>query len=135
MVGYSKRSLVDKLGIKKLDKITFINHPSGYQKTLGPLPKGVLIGLIEEGSFDFIQIFTKDQEELQTIFPILKKNIKQSGMIWVSWPKKTAQIKTDLDENKIRKIGLHHGMVDMKVAAIDEIWSGLKFVFRLKDRK
>jgi hypothetical protein len=135
MAGYSKRTLVEKLGIKASDKITFINYPIKYEKLLGPLPKGVIIGLIGEGNFDMVQIFATEMEELQTIFPILKKNIKPAGMIWVSWPKGTAKLKTDLNENRIRELGLHHGVVDVKVIAVDETWSGLKFVFRLKDRK
>jgi hypothetical protein len=106
-----------------------------YEKLLGPLPKGVIIGLIGEGNFDMVQIFATEMEELQTIFPILKKNIRPTGMIWVSWPKGSAKLKTDLNENRIRELGLHHGVVDVKVIAVDETWSGLKFVFRLKDRK
>lgn len=135
MAGYSKRTLAQKLGIKTSYKITFINYPTRYERILGPLPKGVIIGLIDEGKFDMIQIFATEMEELQTIFPILKKNIKQNGMIWVCWPKGKAKLKTDLNENRIRELGLHHGVVDVKVIAVDETWSGLKFVFRLKDRK
>lgn len=134
MAGYSKRSLADKLGIKPLQTITFINHPRGYEKKIRPLPSGVTIGLLDEGQFDFIQIFTQKKQELQTLFPILKNHIKTSGMLWVSWPKITSKVKTDLQENIIREIGLQNGLVDVKVIAVDEVWSGLKFVYRLKDR-
>ncbi len=134
MAGYSKKLLAEKLGIKPGNKITFVNHPVGYEKTLGPLPKDVLIALIEENDFDFIQLFTKDSAELKSFFPILKHHIKSGGMIWISWPKEGSKVKTDINENIIRKIGLENGMVDVKVIAVDKIWSGLKFVFRLKDR-
>lgn len=134
MAGYSKRSLVEKLGIKQQMMVTFINHPPGYEKTLGKLPAGTVIGLLSEGHFDFIQAFIKDSEELKTLFPILKNHIQMSGMIWISWPKTTAKTKTHINENMIREIGLQNGLVDVKVIAVDETWSGLKFVYRLKDR-
>lgn len=134
MIGYSKRSLVEKLGIKPSTTVTFINHPPGYEKTLGALPQGVMIRLLEEGQFDFIQAFIKEHEELKTLFPILKNHLKMSGMLWISWPKGGSKVKTDLNENSIREIGLHNGLVDVKVIAVDETWSGLKFVYRLKDR-
>lgn len=135
MVDYSKRSLIKKLGIKPAQVVAFINHPKGYEKTLGPLPSEVIIALIEEGEFDFIQIFSKEQEELQTIFPILKHHLKDTGILWVSWPKGGSKIKTNLNENIIRGIGLQNGLVDVKVISVDETWSGLKFVYRLKERK
>lgn len=135
MAGYSKRPLAAKLGIKTGYKLTFINHPDNYAETLGKLPESVLIALISEGPLDFIQYFVTEKDELIKMFPILKKNLLQNGMLWISWPKGGSKIKTDLNENIIRDIGLQNGLVDVKVIAVDDDWSGLKFVYRIKDRK
>ena len=133
MAGYSKRSLVDKLGIKPGFKICLVNTPSGYDQTLGELPPVTQVETLA-GPLDFIHFFTQEQAELEHRFLHLKEALAQTGMLWISWPKKAAKMKTDLDENIIREIGLAHGLVDIKVAAIDETWSGLKFVYRIKDR-
>jgi len=87
-----------------------------------------------EKPLDFIQFFTRERAVLENKFATLKNAITQNGSLWISWPKRVAKIKTDLDENIIRDIGLAHGLVDVKVAAVDEVWSGLKFVYRVKDR-
>jgi hypothetical protein len=87
------------------------------------------------GPLDFIQFFTTARVDLEAQFTILKQSLTPTGMLWVSWPKKASKLKTDLDENIIREIGLAHGLVDVKVCAVDEQWSGLKFIYRLKDRK
>ncbi len=87
------------------------------------------------GPVDYIHLFTKSKDELQTQFPILKAALAQNGLLWISWPKKASKVTTDLNENIVREIGLQNGLVDIKVCAVDEIWSGLKFVYRLKDRK
>lgn len=134
MAGYSARTLVQKLGIKPGYTITFINQPEDYYKILIPLPERVLIALLEEGPFDFIQCFSTDHAELEALFSVLKKKLKPAGMLWISWPKGGSVLKTDLNENSIRAIGLKNGLVDVKVIAVDETWSGLKFVYRLKDR-
>ena len=127
-VGYSKRSLVDKLGVKTGDKVAIINAPKGFQ--LGQ----VVMETKLKDSLDFIHFFAKSGKELSRHFPKLKKSLKADGSLWISWPKKSSAVKSDLNENVVRKIGLANGLVDVKVAAIDEIWSGLKFVFRVKDR-
>lgn len=134
MAGYSPRTLREKLGIKPGHTITFVNQPEDYYKLLAPLPQQTLIALLDEGPFDCIQCFSTDHAELVSLFPILKNKLKQSGMLWISWPKGSSGMKTDLNENSIREIGLANGLVDVKVIAIDETWSGLKFVYRLKDR-
>jgi hypothetical protein len=134
--GYSKKSLIQKLGIGEGFIITIINSPIGYAKKLGKLPRNVLVGDAgSERKFDCIQFFTKNHQQLETEFPKLKNKILQSGMLWISWPKRSSGEKTDLNDNVVREIGLANGMVDVKVAAIDETWSGLKFVFRIRDRK
>lgn len=132
--GYSGRPLAQKLGIKSGFRICLINTPSGYSAALTGLPENVQINDQLSGDFDLIQVFSGATDEVAEIFPSLKKHIKSRGMIWISWPKKSSGVSTDLDGNLVRKIGLENGMVDVKVCAIDQIWSGLKFVFRLEDR-
>lgn len=132
--GYSGTPLPKKLGIKENSAMMFINPPKNYKKTLGYLPQSVNIKKSLSGKLDFIQIFTKEISELVSKFSDLKKYLNPAGILWISWPKKSSGVLTDLDENKIREIGLKNGMVDVKVCAIDEIWSELKFVFRIKDR-
>jgi hypothetical protein len=134
MAGYSKRSLIDKLGIKPGFKLCFINPPEGYESSLGELPPVTQVDDLAESPFDFIQFFTKEQNELALAFPRLKAALAQDGMLWISWPKKASNMATDLNENLVRDIGLAHGLVDIKVAAVDDTWSGLKFVYRKKDR-
>ncbi len=133
--GYFHRSLVEKLGIKPNTSVAFLNAPAIYQILIEQLPDGVDQRNGLQPKTDFIQFFTKDKAELEQIFPRLKEALDHSGMLWISWPKKTSKISTDLDENRIMQIGLENGLVDVKVISIDEIWSGLKFIYRLKDRK
>jgi hypothetical protein len=130
MAGYSKRSLPEKLGIKEGIEISIINPPPGYEQTLSPLPEGVLRAEKLKSSMQFIQFFTKDRIELLKRFPDLMRHLAPKGILWISWPKGSSKVKTDLNENKVRDIGLANGMVDIKVCAVDEIWSGLRFAFR-----
>jgi hypothetical protein len=134
MAGYSKRSLVEKLGIKPGHKVYLANAPSNYRETLGELPEKAGFVKSLNGACDFIQFFAKEKSVLEMAFPSLKKHLATNGSLWVSWPKGAAKIKTDLNENVVREIGLQNGLVDVKVCAVDDVWSGLKFVFRLKDR-
>ncbi len=133
--GYSKRSLVEKLGIKPGYLVRLVNAPEGYFELLGSLPEGVVWGDGEGRDLDFIQLFVISRHEVEAEFAALARQIKYSGAIWISWPKRSSGIATDLDENVIREVGLASGLVDVKVIAVDETWSGLKFVYRLKDRK
>ncbi len=133
--GYSKTPLVKKLGIKPGFKIYFANLPENLQTLLGELPENVTLFNELIGPVDYIQLFTKSKEELRTQFPILKPTLAQNGLLWISWPKKASKVPTDLDENRVRNMGLKNGLVDIKVCAVDEIWSGLKFVYRQRDRK
>lgn len=132
--GYSKRTLKDKLGIKDNFSVYILNAPNTFEKILGPLPVTVKVKKEIENNLDYIHFFTKDESELISHFPKLRDALSKNGMLWLSWPKKTSKIETNLDGNSVRKIGLENGLVDIKVAAIDENWSGLKFVFRKKDR-
>ena len=133
--GYSKTPLVKKLGIKLGFKIHFANPPDNLQSLLGELPEKTTTIAELNGPVDYIHLFTKSKDELQTQFPILKAALAQNGLLWISWPKKASKVMTNLDENVVRGVGLQNGLVDVKVCAVDEIWSGLKFVYRLKDRK
>lgn len=134
MAGYSKTPLVTKLGIKPGIRIIILNPPGNYSETLGELPPCVLVADTLTDPFDFIHFFTTRRETLAAEFPRLKQALTPSGMLWISWPKRSSKIETDLTEDIIRVIGLENGLVDVKVAAVDEVWSGLKFVYRLKDR-
>jgi hypothetical protein len=131
---YSKRSLVEKLGIKDGFAISIIGAPKDYAVTLGKLPSVVKQSKKLKGPLDFLQFFCSRRSRLEANFPSLKEALSPSGMLWVSWPKVSSAVPTDLTENVVREIGLRNGLVDVKVCAVDEIWSGLKFVFRLKDR-
>lgn len=132
--GYAKRSLADKLGLKAGQRACFLKVPPGYFKKLGPLPPGLEPVENLEGSLDFIQFFTASRTDLVDEFPNLKAALSKTGPLWVSWPKGSSKIPKDLNENLVREIGLDNGLVDVKVIAIDADWSGLKFVYRVKDR-
>jgi hypothetical protein len=133
--GYSTRPLRDKLGIKPGFRIALVAPPAGYGTTLGPLPSGVARSRALRGPLDLIQVFVTRAADLERRFPALKKALAIDGALWVSWPKKASGRSTDLGEGAVRGIGLAHGLVDVKVCAVDETWSGLKFVYRLKDRR
>jgi hypothetical protein len=133
--GYSGTPLLKKLGIKSGQRVLILNAPEGYAVTLGDLPDGVDAADELRGTFDFIHFFTVERGDLEDRFLELKSALAIDGMLWISWPKKAAKMATALDENIIREIGLTNGLVDVKVAAVDERWSALKFVYRVKDRK
>lgn len=131
--GYSGTPLVKKLGIKPDFKMLVINQPDHYLQILEGLPDGVEFD--ESGAqVDFIHFFTKDANELREKLPELKARLQKNGMLWMSWPKKASKVPTDVDETLVRKEGLNIGLVDIKICAVDEVWSGLKFVYRTKDR-
>jgi len=110
-------------------------EPTNYFDLLGPLPEGVSVTTTMRGTLDLIHLFVIDKTAFEKEFVKATKLLATDGMIWISWPKKSARMSTNLDENIIREFGLKVGLVDVKVCAVDEIWSGLKFVIRLKDRK
>jgi hypothetical protein len=133
--GYSGKSLVEKLGIKEGQRIAILNSPKGYASELGSFPKGIRQNARLTAGLDFIQFFCTEYEDLEKRFPVLKKSLATTGMLWISWPKGSSKMATTLNENFVREIGLNNGMVDVKVCAVDDVWSGLKFVFRIKDRQ
>lgn len=135
MAGYSGTPLVKKLGFKEGFRAALVNSPKGFQKELAPLPNDVIIS---EGKLpkplDLIILFVDSQNTLRTEFPRLARKLSQNGMLWIAWPKKTSGVATDLSDNSVRQIGLDAGLVDVKVCAVNDVWSGLKFVYRLEDR-
>ena len=133
MAGYSGTPLVKKLGVKENFHVAFVNAPDGYEKTL-ELPSALIVSSRSKKPLDFVQLFVKTRHELEHKFLQYSARLNPSAMFWISWPKKSSGVATDLTENVIRAIGLANGMVDVKVCAVDDVWSGLKFVFRLKDR-
>jgi hypothetical protein len=135
MAGYSKRALIDKLGIKPGQNILIMNGPPNYADVLGPLPDGVHVLTRLSGTLDFIQFFTKSRSDYEQTLLALKARLAQNGMIWISWPKGASKVPTDMNENIVRDYALANGLVDVKVAAIDEIWSGLKLVIPLALRR
>src|SRR5436190_14678593 len=134
MAGYSGTPLVKKLGIKPDFAVAFINAPTNFVNQLELAPGVKVKSISTNTNFDFILLFVKSQTALTRAFAQCANKLKTNGMLWVSWPKQTSGVPSDLKESVVRDIGLAAGLVDVKVCAVDEIWSGLKFVYRLKDR-
>jgi hypothetical protein len=133
MSVYSTKTLTEKLGIKEGIRGAILNAPKGYVESLG-LSDDTLIFNELRKELDYVHFFTKSQRDLREWFPKLKAAIAYDGMVWVSWPKGSSKVSTDLNENKVMNIGSDSGLVDVKVIAVDETWSGLKFVYRMIDR-
>jgi hypothetical protein len=135
MAGYSKTPTWKKLGIKEGMHAIHLHAPENYAQILGELPQGAILENELRKKAAFIHYFTKQKKSLSRDFPKLKEALLMDGTLWISWPKGASKVSTDVNETIVREIGLQGGLVDVKVAAVDEIWSGLKFVYRLKDRK
>jgi hypothetical protein len=134
MAGYSGTPLPKKLGIKPQSRVFFLDLPPELAAELKDSLKTCQSLKDARPPLDFAMIFVNSGAELQKRFAKVAQQLAPAGMLWVSWPKKTSRIATDLNENEIRRIGLVAGLVDVKVCAVNEIWSGLKFVIRVKDR-
>jgi hypothetical protein len=132
MSGYSGKQLFLKLSLKETYRVRLINPPVNYFDLL-QAPFDFARAKKSEKA-DFIHCFVKSIDDLEKLFPQLKNDIQNNGMIWISWYKKSSGIETDVTENSIRELALENGLVDVKVCAIDDQWSGLKLVYRLKDR-
>lgn len=133
MAGYSLKPLIQKLGLKEGMRVLLVNTPEDYMDLLGELPKNVYMD--GKDNLDFIHFFTRSQETLREEFFHLKRKLAPAGMLWISWPKSSCSFaNTNLTEHVVREIGLQNGLVDVKIVAIDDDWSGLKFVYRQKDR-
>jgi hypothetical protein len=133
--GYSGRPLAQKLGIRRGDVLALLNAPDEYDSILGKLPDEATVIRELKGKSDFIQLFATDRASLEREFPRLEAGLRQDGMIWVSWPKGSSKMETDLSDRVVREVGLKNGLVDVKICAIDKSWSALKFVRRSKDRR
>ena len=134
MAGYSGTPLPKKLGIKNGFAVALPNMPNDVRAELKEALAECKSASSNGQALDFVMLFVKTQAELNKAFSPWAKRLAPAGMLWVSWPKKTSGVPGDLDENKIRQIGLDAGLVDVKVCAVSEVWSGLKFVIRVKDR-
>ena len=135
MTGYSETPLPKKLGIKEQSRLAFVNAPKNFQTYLGRLPAGAEVVKRLTKPLDLVLLFVTSERALARDFARLSDKLATNGMIWIAWPKKSSGVATDLSFERVQRIGLDAGLVDVKICAIDETWSGLKFVFRLKDRK
>jgi hypothetical protein len=135
VAGYSGTPLAKKLGIKAGSRVALVRAPSGFDETtLAPLPDGVRVRTQARAAQDVVLFFATRRAELDRRFDGLAHAVAPDGGLWIAWPKRTAGVATDLSENVVRDVGLAHGLVDNKVCAVDDVWSGLRFVYRLKDR-
>lgn len=135
MAGYSATPLARKLGIKAGSRVYVRNGPADYNDLVAPLPADVrLLGRLAN-DIDLVHCFTKSRAELARLLVDYRERIRQDGVIWVSWPKKASGVATDVTEDVIRDVALPLGLVDVKVCAVDEVWSGLKLVIRRKLRR
>ena len=134
MAGYSGTPLPQKLGIKPQFKVAFFELPGDVRTALKKDLSECLFVRDGQDQLDFAMIFITSQAEMKQQFPSFARRLAPAGILWVSWPKKTSGVATDLNENDVRRIGLLAGLVDVKVCAVSEVWSGLKFVIRVKDR-
>lgn len=134
-IGYSGKTLEDKLGIKENFSILLYNQPGHYFSLFTNFPKDVeILDHFESETADFVHLFCHSYKELLEIANNYKIALKKNGLFWVSWPKGSSKIKTELNRDLIREYLIKIGLVDVKVVAIDQDWSGLKFVYRLIDR-
>ncbi len=134
MAGYSKRTLVEKLGIKPGMAVAIINAPAGYDKTLGTLPLNTKVESSAKKPKDFIHVFLTEKADMEKSIPLLRKSLRSNGMLWVSWPKGKQKSPDALNENMIRSAALNNKLVDVKVCAVDDYWSGLKLVIPVSER-
>jgi hypothetical protein len=132
--GYSGTPLARKLGIKAGDTVALVGAPDGFESALDGLPDGVQVRRRAGGTPDIVVLFTTRSRDLERRFPGLGKSVWPDGSLWVAWPKRSSGVATDLDENRLRDIGLPRGLVDNKVCAVDDVWSGLRFVWRKENR-
>jgi len=134
MAGYSGTPLVKKLGIKSGARVALVNAPDDFEVTLGVLPDNVKFVKATAKSLDLILCFVLSERMLLRDFAKLAQRLISNGMIWIAWPKKSSGVATELTFESVQRIGLDAGLVDVKICAIDDTWSGVKFVYRLKDR-
>jgi hypothetical protein len=132
--GYSGTPLAKKLGIREGDTVALVGAPDGFEDELKGLPDGVELRRRAGGKPAVVLLFTAQARDLERRFPSLAKSVWPGGSLWIAWPKRSSGVATDLDENRLRDIGLPHGLVDNKVCAVNDTWSGLRFVWRKENR-
>jgi hypothetical protein len=132
--GYSTTPLPRKLGIKPGARVVLVAAPTEAQTLIAPLPDGAVMRSQLRGEADVIVFFALRLRDLDRRFEALERGLARDGSLWIAWPKRTSGVETDLTENVVRELGLARGLVDTKVCAISDVWSGLRFVRRLRDR-
>jgi hypothetical protein len=134
MAGYSGTPLVRKLGIKEGHRLAFPGAPQGFPALLGELPAGAEVRERVRGPLDVIVFFTRSSSELRRRLPALRRAMDPDAGLWIAWPKRASGVETDMTEDVARDLGYANTLVDNKVCAIDETWSGLRLVIRVRDR-
>ena len=134
MAGYSGKALVQKIGLKPGHRLALAGEPEGFLKELAPLPDGVIVATGGSKPLDCVILFADQARTLESRIRRWGTRLTPAGMLWVAWPKKASKVATDVTEGLVRATGLDIGLVDVKICAVNDIWSGLKFVRRLKDR-
>ncbi len=132
--GYSGTPLPKKLGIKPGHRLGLIGAPADFDVTLGELPEDVVVRRRARGPLDVVVAFFVERRALERRLDALRTTLDPAGGLWIAWPKRASGVPTDIDERVVRELGLAAGLVDNKVCAIDAVWSGLRFVYRLRDR-
>jgi hypothetical protein len=130
MAGYSGTPLAKKLGLKEGTSVVVVDAPKGYRKLLEPLPAAVRFSSTIGPATDIVHVFSTQKTHLARTLGVVRKKLSSKAAVWVSWPKKSAKVPTDITEDTVREIALPLGFVDIKVCAVDEVWSGLKLVVR-----
>jgi len=128
--GYSGTPLAKKLGLKEGCTVAILDEPPGYRTLLVPVPAGVEFTSRATGTTDIAHVFVTRRDDLAARLPSLRKVLKPDAALWISWPKKASKVPTDITEDTIRELALPLGFVDVKVCAVDAVWSGLKLVVR-----
>ena len=134
MVGYSGTPLARKLGVTEGSRLALLAAPEGFDGELDPLPDGVTVLRRLAPGLDVAVLFVSERRELERRFPAVAKAVFPAGGFWVAWPKRASKVPTDLTEDVLREVGLPQGLVDNKVCAVTEVWSGLRFVWRKENR-
>jgi hypothetical protein len=135
IAGYSGTPLQRKLGFKPGMRVHYVAAPDGFDALLGELPDGVLVLARPAAELDLVVLFVRSRAELERRLPGLHRRLRQDGIVWVAWPKRASEVLTDMTEDVVRDVALPLGLVDVKVCAIDDTWSGLKLVIRRKLRR
>jgi Protein of unknown function (DUF3052) len=134
MAGYSGTPLAKKLGIKPGSRILPLHAPANYASLIAPLPENATLVSRVTARTDIVHLFSTQRKELSATLKTLREKLTDEGAVWVSWPKKSAKVHTDITEDTIREVALPLGFVDIKVCAVDDVWSGLKLVVRRENR-